>query len=554
MTRRPLLALAPAVLLLACPDRPALDTPDSTASSTGESTDATPSTAGPTTDTPTGTTTPTTSSTSPTDTTDTTDATDTTATASTATSPTDATTTTDATTAGLTATDTGSSTTGDPPPAKECPPCDQLIALDGPIEIDPITDLSQFGCLGTVSGHITISGDLSAEQLAPLCHLHTVTGSLDIRENAVLTDLTPFAAVESVGFLQLWELPALTAVAGMTGLKDASHSLIYKTGAKTLGSFAPDFKGIEYLRIESNAALADLSALAAWGLIGNIPTIDIRDSAALTDLSSLAELFAAAGSSFRFNLQNAPALTSLAGLEAASKGHYQLAELPLITDLQPLSTVTTLGSLRLRDIPLKNLAGLGSLQLAGLGLEAMPLLTSLDGLGPLTSGEVELIHLPKLTSLQGLESWTTGSLLLIDLPLVPSLAPLGAYTGGPWIQIYGLPLVPSLTGLDKLQSAQTLMIGDCLDGGTQGMASLTSLKGLGSLTTVGELLITNSPKLTSLAGPDKLGAVTERLAIVNTPKLPQAAFDAFVAQVVEPEMSCFGDWGICDCTGPGAPP
>lgn len=37
-------------------------------------------------------------------------------------------------------------------------------------------------------------------------------------------------------------------------------------------------------------------------------------------------------------------------------------------------------------------------------------------------------------------------------------------------------------------------------------------------------------------------ACTDRLAM-------KAAFDALVAKVVEPEMTCFGDWGVCDCIG-----
>ena len=124
----------------------------------------------------------------------------------------------------------------------------------------------------------------------------------------------------------------------------------------------------------------------------------------------LADLIVAAGDGFWFELHDAPALTSLAGLGTASKGHFDFAELPLVTDLQPLTGVKTLGA-----------------------------------------------------------------------------------------------------------------------------------------------LVTNSAKLTSLAGVDKLGAVSERLAIINNPKLPKAAFDALIAKVVEPAMHCFGDWGVCDCIGIRSP-
>jgi hypothetical protein len=532
--------LAPALLLFACTDRPAVDTADSTASTTGGSTGAAP-----TSDPPTDTGLPTTD-TSPTDpvTTDP-GTTGPGTTATTTTAPTD-TDTTDGTTTGLTATDTGSSSTGDPPPGV-CSRCDTLVALDAPLFIDPTTDISQFGCVESVSKEVSIAGDLTAEQLAPLCHLRVVGQTLTIKDNAILTDLAPFAAVEQVQGLRLLNLPALTAVSGMTGLKDADNINIHKTGVKALGSFAPDFTGIKVLSLFGNLELADLSAMVEWGLQGDFQSIVIRSSPALTDLSELAPLFAVADHSFAFELQDAPALTSLAGLGAASKGDYALVDLPLLTDLQALSQVKTLDALYLRNIPLTSLAGLGSLQSVSLTLEDMPVLTSLDGLGPLTSGIVRLWHLPVLASIAGLEKFTTGTVSFIDLPLVSSLAPLSGLVQADFLALQGMPLVTSLAGLDNLETAISLSIGDCVNEGTSGMDGLTSLTGLGALTSASEFMVTNSAKLTSLSGVGALSVVSERLAVINNPKLPEAAFAALLTQVDEPAMTCFGDWGVCDC-------
>lgn len=251
----------------------------------------------------------------------------------------------------------------------------------------------------------------------------------------------------------------------------------------------------------------------------------IRNSAALTDLSSLASLFAAADHSLSFALQDAPALTSPAGLGTASKGSYELADLPLLTDLQPLSQVKTLDALSLRNIPL----------------------TSLTGLGPLVGGSVRFQTLPVLGSLKGLDKFATGTVSFIDLPLVTSLAPLVGLVDAGSLVLQGMPLVTSLAGRDNLETAFTVSIGDCINEGTSGMDGLTSLTGLGSLTSTGEFMVTNSKKLTSLAGVGALAVVSERLAIINNPKLPKAAFDALLVQVDEPAMTCFGDWGVCDC-------
>ena len=543
--------LVPALLLFACTDRPALETADSTASTTGESTSAAP-----TSDPPTGTTTPATDTpatdTNPTDTsttdTSTTDAgttgPGTTATTTTATTSTD---TTDGTTTDLTATDTGSSSTGEPPQPGVCSPCETLTVLDGPMLIDPTTDIAQFGCVGTVMGAVSIAGDLTAEQLAPLCHLTVVGSALSIKNNTVLTDLSPFAAVEKVKTLTLFGLPALTAVSGMTALEEAGDIDIGQTGAKALGTFSPQFTGITHLDISGNPALSDISAMVQWGLGDSFQSIVIQNSPGLKDLSGIADLFAAADHDFSFTLHGAPGMTSLAGLGSAAGGTYEFADLPLVTDLQPLAQVKTLGSLSLRNIPLTSLAGLGSLQSARLTLQKMPKLTSLEGLGSLATGDVFLWDLPVLASLAGLEKFTSGGLTFIDLPLVTSLAPLSGLVDGKSVHMQGMPLVTSLAGLDNLETALSLSIGDCVNEGTSGMDGLTSLAGLGALTTAGEFMVTNSKKLTSLAGVGALTVVSERLAIINNPKLPKAAFDGLLAQVAEPPLTCFGDWGVCDC-------
>lgn len=498
-------ALVPALVVLACSDRPALSTGDVSASTGGEATADAPT----------------------------------------------STSTTDGGATGASATDTadpgtGGSTTVDPPPGG-CGPCDRTWVHDGNLEIGAASDLSQFACMTAVNGDLNITGDLSGEQLAPLCNLRKVEGWLSIKMNTLLTDLSPFSQLEETQVLNLWKLPGLTAVTGLTSLREVREIDIDETGATTLGSFSPQFTGFDTLHIYDNPALTDLSAIVGWGLKGDAQFVQLYKNPEIVDLTDLAELFAAAGPDFSFEMSDMSGLSSLAGLGAASQGHYQLEGLPLITDLAPLAAVTTLGSLRLSDMPLTSLAGLGSLQSASLSLSDMPLLTSLDGLGPLVGDGIHLRKLPLLGSLQGLEGFQSGSVSLIDLPLVDSLAPLGGFAEGQEITLYGLPLVTSLAGLDALESAFSLMIGDCINEGTAGMNGLTDLTGLGALTTADEFMVANSAKLTSLAGAEKLSGVASRLEIVNNAGLTQAAFDAFLAQVSEPEMTCFGGWDVCEC-------
>lgn len=442
-------------------------------------------------------------------------------------------------------TDTGDATTDDPPPAG-CAPCDRTWEHRGNLDITPDTDFADLACLVAVHGHVFIKGDIAPEQLAPLCHLRRVDQSLSIRFNASLTDLAPFAAVEEIGALDLYDLPALTVVA-LPALREASLIDVQNTGATALGSFAPDFAGVGLLRLSSNPALADLSAMVDWGLADPFSWITLHDLPALADLTDLAALFALPDGNFLFTMSNMPGLTSLAGLEGASSGDFDLAELPLVTDLKPLAGVTTLGALRLRDIPLTDLDGLGALQTAVLYLTDMPQLQSLAGLGPLAGSAVQLRQLPQLASLQGLENLQSGDLTLVDLPLVDSLAPLAGLTTAGSLTMFGMPKVTSLAGLHNLKSAGWLSLGDCVNEGTGGMDGLVDLTGLGALASADMLTITNGANLQSLAGADSLTSVTSELKIVNNPELTQPAFDAFLAGLDAPGNVCFGDWGACDC-------
>lgn len=447
-------------------------------------------------------------------------------------------------TASTSAPDTSSGTTG--VSSGECPPCDQTWEQQGSLTLIPGEDLGKFACMSVVHGHLTITGDFSAEELAPLCHVRVVDQWLSIRSNALLTELTPFAAVEEVNVLDLYDLPALGAVSGLDRLRDVNTIFLSKTGATALGAFDPDFKGVSSLDIAGHPALTDLSALNQWGLLP-YASVRLRQNPALVDLSALGGLFAGAEDLY-LELDDLPGLTSLAGLEAVSPSTWlSLSALPQVTDLTPLAAVAQLDGLQLSELPLTSLAGLGALQSANLSLRDMPALTSLDGLGPLAKGGVHLRDLPLLASLAGLESLAVGDLTLVDLPLVDSLAPLAGLVTGSYITLFDLPQVTSLAGLDNLSSATSLMIGDCVNEGQGGMPGLTSLAGLGALEVAAEFMLANNPNLTSLAGAASLVQVFDRLTLVNNAQLSQAEVDAFLAQVSAPEMTCFGDWGVCDC-------
>ena len=53
-------------------------------------------------------------------------------------------------------------------------------------------ELSQYTCMVKVHGYLRIDGDLSAAELAPLCHLRVVDHWLAIQNNTLLTELSFF--------------------------------------------------------------------------------------------------------------------------------------------------------------------------------------------------------------------------------------------------------------------------------------------------------------------------------------------------------------------------
>ncbi len=190
---------------------------------------------------------------------------------------------------------------------------------------------------------------------------------------------------------------------------------------------------------------------------------------------------------------------------------------------------------------------------SGLSLQVRdnPVLTDIAGLaGPLGTApgdaSVTLERLPALPSLVGLSEHHGTSYGLHDLPLVPDLVPLTGVSHLYWLEISGMPLVTSLTGLHELSSALFIRIGDC-NSESSGMDGLTDLSGLDALGEVEFLSIVNNAALTSLAGAPNLYSVYV-LDVVNDPLVDAADVAAFVAPMEFTPETCVGAWAECMCT------
>lgn len=184
---------------------------------------------------------------------------------------------------------------------------------------------------------------------------------------------------------------------------------------------------------------------------------------------------------------------------------------------------------------------------------ACPALTDLAGLAGLFADNgadpltIHLQGLTGLTSLAGLEAVVAGNLWFTDLPELQDLAALESFTTGKSVHLIDLPKVTSLAGLATLESADWLMLGDCVNMGSGGMNGLQSLAGLEGLKSVGSLALANNMNLASLDGAPLLTTASDGVNAVNNPMLSKAAFDAFLGQFAPTPTHCHGGWDECPC-------
>lgn len=205
---------------------------------------------------------------------------------------------------------------------------------------------------------------------------------------------------------------------------------------------------------------------------------------------------------------------------------------------------------------LVDLDGMASWKAGALPLEVVihnnDSLTDLSGMNALLASSpmppsVELSLLPALKSLGGFDGLTAlGDVRLSALPGVVELASLEQLVSVDSLLLSGMPLVADLQPLSQLEAAGRLALGDCWRFEyVPGMHGLTSLAGLSSLTTLGSLVISDNPQLTSLAGAEQLTGLRGTWSEIDNSALTQEEIAAFSAQVGQ--EPCSSDDPTCVC-------
>ena len=132
-----------------------------------------------------------------------------------------------------------------------------------------------------------------------------------------------------------------------------------------------------------------------------LSALTVIDNAGLTELGGFASL---AHVKYGLEISGNPELAELGALQTLSTaGSVTLRDLPALRDLSALSRLQSVeGELHIQDVALVDLQGLSRLDSADWIVVARTDIETLDGLGELDDADVRLAANARLTSLQGL--------------------------------------------------------------------------------------------------------------------------------------------------------
>jgi hypothetical protein len=447
--------------------------------------------------------------------------------------------------------------------------CETYGTVDGDVIVRDRTtpDLSGLGCLCDIQGDLVVTGG-TLTSLRGLDGLARVEG-VDIADVATLERLDGLDQLQLFTDVRLVGLPALVSVEGLASAEGAL-TLFYLQDLPAL----PALTGLEGVRSATLVDLADLSALEDASALGGLTesaSLSIRNAPALerlgldalvecgvlslenvgvVDLSGLASLSGV----FTLTLTGMPALETTAGVGpldelvnlslhdnaallhvtdlsgAAGLDDVRIYDNPRLADIDGLSALRTPGTVAVYRNALPDFAGLAGLTRVGSLYLGEPAVDSFAGLAALTeagqlsvvAGGFDTLDFPRLTTvdslglsnlagladLDGLAGVDVGDVTLVDLSALASVEGLSGWRGG---------------------SRDDLGITRC--------DALTTLTGLGSLTSLGRLTLDDNAGLTTLAGLDALSTV-DQLTITDNPLLPTAEADALCARAVADTADC----------------
>ncbi|MCP4679599.1 MAG: hypothetical protein GY854_29725, partial [Deltaproteobacteria bacterium] len=215
-------------------------------------------------------------------------------------------------------------------------------------DLDTAGDLAQLEDKWCITGQLAIQ-DTTLTDLSALSGLQKVRGTLDLRRNNSLVDLSGLTNLQEINTLYVSGNDSLSSLAGMPLLKSAvSLKLYVNPNLQDLSGLSAAIPYLWNVEITNNGSLTDLSGLEIFDRIAGYLTVSHNASLqSLIGLNNIEEV----GSQVAF--YNNDLMTDLAGLDSLStigSSFYILYHDSLVS-LQGAPNLTTVGSLTIRDNP-----------------------------------------------------------------------------------------------------------------------------------------------------------------------------------------------------------
>jgi hypothetical protein len=256
--------------------------------------------------------------------------------------------------------------------------------VTGDITVFTPQGLASLSNVSKIIGNLTITGPMT--NLEDLASLQEVTGRVTLNLLPELIDLTGLRNLRTLTHLTLNNLAKLPTVDGLDNLRAVPGTL-------GLGSLplVRNLQGLAQLLQVGSLAIADLPQLQSLtglqaGVVGTKGSLSLETLPLLDDISVLSGITQISSA---LSLRRLPRLASLRGLRNAqlgSNGEVDLWELPLLTTLSDLKPFpATLGGARFVELPLlQDLAPLRTVTTLTFGL-------TISGGGPANVSDLALL-------------------------------------------------------------------------------------------------------------------------------------------------------------------
>jgi hypothetical protein len=416
-------------------------------------------------------------------------------------------------------------------------PCNELYDSLGPIEYQMFSISVYVVPAGetVIYEDVTVTTQDEVDALDGVTAVHgmlTVEGTSN-KDGEAITDLSALGSLQAVESLTIKNTYA-TDLTGLANLSSSTH----ESGR------------LQEVRIDSNAYLQTLAAMADWPPMQELVLVNNHDLTDLTGLDNVTTI----GQLLIHGADDLVSLQGLQSLEIVDGGSFSVADCPSLERVEHLAALhTVIGpsiafggnesltrielpalatverQLRLDNNPVLSEIVLGSLEeIGGLIIYRNPMMTSMAGFEGVRAIQDDLVltHMDGLVTLDGLQNLTViGN--RIRLADNPSLVTLAALASANIQRSISLQRNHALLTLDGLQGT-----GPQLDGSISinNNDSLINLNGAAGITSCANLAIDENDSLENLTG---LGVqtVVNNLGIRDNDCLSNSHAEAYAAGI-----------------------